>query len=292
MCVTLCTDLVLVCVNKNKTFSADQYFDPNKGTLLKQLTLIVLMLLVAYRQSKLFKLVVWFNSCTTMEPLVQTTMTTKMSRTFAVFWTGSNVLVSPNLVVHFSGMECREYKAGMLTQAVAKLLVCEPMSVKVHFANPGGPELSRILRAYNQQTYEAKFVEFVKAWSNVEQHDPATAIKVYVTQHNQVDLALNTLRGTYYWQTPLTFASMGATLRADWRVALQAVSRRPCCIMNVDEKLLSNRQFLLAALSANRGVVFKLRDKTIPKDKQAVFAAALRLLNLDNDNATPPTITV
>ena len=62
--------------------------------------------------------------------------------------------------------------------------------------------------------------------------------------------------------------------------------------MNVDEKLLSNRQFLLSALSANRGVVFKLRDKTIPKDKQAVFAAALRLLNLDNDNATPPTITV
>ena len=211
-----------------------------------------------------------------MEPLL--VPKTASLRTFAVYWTGSNVLVSPNLVVHYV-LKYLYYNACELTTAVAKLLVCNQTSVKVHLAKPGGPELSRILHTGDEQAYAARFGASEYAWSQVDQHDPTTAVKVYVTQHSQVDMACYDLRSAFSGEVSSNFALMDATLRANWRVALYAVSLNSCCIINVAEKLLSNRQFLLAAVNANSGVLFKLRDKSLPKDKQAVFAEALRLLN-------------
>ncbi len=202
------------------------------------------------------------------------------SRTFAVLWTGSNVLVSPNLVVRFfiANWDLRSQEAQTLLQAVAKLLNYEPECVKVHYLNPGGPELSPIRCTDNKQAYNAKSAASSKAWSEIALQDPVAAIKIYVTQRSHVEMALNEIAVGEYCFTHSCFEKMSPTLRSNWRVALYAIKRNCDCIKYVSTELRCNKQFVLAAVSANSLVLRVLRDEHYKyrHDKQVVVAAVTR----------------
>jgi hypothetical protein len=203
-------------------------------------------------------------------------MPAAVSQTFAVYCTGSNVLVSPNLVVHFAASAC----CDTLVQAVAKLLNYKPECVKVHYLNPGGPELSPVVCTDNQQAYNAKSTASIKAWSEIALQDPVAAIKIYVTQRSSVEFALNTIASdaSYGHFDTIVFESMSATLRSNWRVALYAIKKNCYCIKYVSTELRCNKQFVLAAVSANSNVLRVLRNEHYKyrHDKQFVVAAVTR----------------
>ncbi len=189
------------------------------------------------------------------------------------------MLASPNLVVRFftANWDLRWREARTLLKAIAKLLNYEPECVKVHYLNPGGPELSPIRRTDNKEADKAKRAASLKAWSEVALQDPAAAITIYVTQRSRVELALGEIAAGEYRLTSC-FEKMSPTLRSNWRVALYAIERNRDCIKYVSTELRCNKQFVLAAVSRNGSVLQVLRDEHYKyrHDKQVVVAAVTK----------------
>jgi hypothetical protein len=205
------------------------------------------------------------------------TMTSTEFR-FSVSWAGSNQLIAPSLSLCLDRGDVKA-SALKLQRQVAQLANVEPHEcIKISLGSPAGPQLTPVLRSRTCKKLKdtPAHKAMVSAWLSLK---PDCTVNVFVTQHNQVALAIDTLvLATHALAVGTQYDTLPKTLRCNPLVALTALNLVTDWDFELPCELSSNKKFALLALCRCKSpyTILSRFDDTIRDQEDVVLAAVAR----------------
>ena len=202
---------------------------------------------------------------------------------FSVYWAGSNDLVVSKLVLTQDHARCNSVE---LQNQVARLVKVEPRNIKILLGSLAGPQLTPVLfppslvrstSTIEDLPYHKKIVA---TWLSLATSNQA--LKVYVTQHSPVALAVDALARAYrsgHWYLSM-YTNMPPSVQCNPVVALAALDLRDSVTygLRLPNELSTNKQFFLAAMSQSRcdNTLLQCFSDTFCDSEDIVFAAVVQ----------------
>jgi hypothetical protein len=197
---------------------------------------------------------------------------------FSVLWAGSNQLIAPHLSLCFKKGDVKT-SALKLQRQVAQLANVEPHEcIKILLGSPAGPQLTPVLRSRtcNKLKDTPAHKAMVSAWLSLK---PDCTVNVFVTQHNQVALAIDTLvLATHASAVGTKYDTLPETLRCNPLVAMTAIDLSKSWGVYLPFELQSNKEFALLAMRLCKSPKLMLHcfDWTVRDQEDVVLAAVAR----------------
>ena len=212
---------------------------------------------------------------------------------FAVYFTGSNKLVTPNLYVRKGDRLWSNFMTDSLTKQVASLTGIDSNAMRITLDSPAGPDLGSPIYRFSQERItnlwdfvEKPTVDLEQAWDRVREKQLSLtgtprAIALFVSARTSTELAVDKLCrcSIHHGFLLREYSRLDVALRSNPRVALTGLKVDNTCGLHLAYALPRHfwlsKQFVLAALStcSNVQLVFELSDSSLKNDKDVVFAA-------------------